>query len=175
MNRKARREQSRQKPKIKRRLDWNKIVKEFIKILKIILVFILILSGILFYITNTNNNLRRKVSQNSESISGTVISIQGGKFPSANYEFVVNNKKYSGSTLKSVKKEMNQNICIEYYKEDPNFNLPCNDTEIENIFEKAFLLPLKVFLIMLLFTFGAILWKILSRDKKVLTEITSRK
>jgi len=173
MNRKARRQNERQKTRRKRKLDWNKIANEFISILKIIVVFVLILAGIIYYVVNSNNKLKNKISENSEKASGIVVNIHSGKFSFADYEFVVNNKTYSGSTSSRYHSDSNRYICIEYYKEDPNLNIHCGDSKVDSIYENVVLFSLKIFGIMLLFNIALILWKIINKDKKILSEIMS--
>ena len=144
-------------------------------ILKIMLIFITIISSFLYYITNSNNNLRTKISENPETTTGIIVSLNKGKISSANYEFEVNNKKYTGSTLGKIQNGVNQNICVEYYKQDPSSNLYCNDTQIQSIFDDVILFSLKIFGIMLLFNIAIIVWKIITKDKKVIVELTSKK
>lgn len=165
----------RRKQKKLRKLDWNKIAKSFLTITKISLILSLIVIGFAYYSTSSNNDLVYKISENPGITNGTIVSIHTRKSKYANYTFKINNITYTGSTHGKVDLDVNDPICVAYNKIEPESNMYCNDKETKSYFEGVFLVSLKIFGIMLLINILIILWEILTRNKKILAEITSKK
>ncbi|MCZ8331295.1 MAG: hypothetical protein O9282_08285 [Flavobacterium sp.] len=175
MNRRERRLYERENLKnSNRKFDWKKISKQFKQLLLICFVFFVIIFSFSYYVVNNHNDIRKYVSQNPISTIAKVVSISG-KSRSADYKFDVNGVKYTGSTFNSFNGEIGNEICIEYSSKDPNFNLYCNEKEMQSIEKDVIQFSFKMFGIMIIGIIGILLFQLMIGNKKLMTEITSRK
>lgn len=175
MNRRERRLFEREKlKKGNRKIDWKKISKQFKQLLLISFVFFVIIFLFSYYIVDNQNNIRKSVSQNRISSNAKVVSISS-KSHSADYEFDVNGLKYTGSTFNSFNGEIGNEICIEYSSKDPNFNLYCNEKEIQSIEKDVIQFSFKMFGIMIIGIIAILFFQLMIGNKKLMTEVTSRK
>lgn len=174
--RRTKRENKRADQKYGRQIDWSKIKKTFMSLLGASLIFFAIICAFSFYAISSHNAIRKKLLGNSATITGSVIHISGGKgVHSATYEFECNSQKYTGSTFSSYKGNIGDNICIQYSIATPDVNLFCNDTEMEDWYNDGLLFSLKVLGIMLTVCILLLGLKIITNDKKIIAELTSRK
>ena len=175
MNRRERRLFEREKlKKGNRKIDWKKISKQFKQLLLICFVFFVIIFSFSYYVIDNQNNIRKSVFQNPISTIAKVVSISG-KFHSADYEFDVNGIKYQGSTFTSFNGNVGDEICIEYSLKDPNFNLYCNEKKMQSVEKDVIQFSFKIFGIMIIGIIGVLLFLLMIGDKKLMTEVTSRK
>lgn len=176
MNRKERRLYEReQSKKIKRKIDWKKVSKSFKELLLIGFGFAIFIFCASYYVVNNQNNKRKLVSEKPQTTTAKVTSISGRSVFSANYEYFVNGRKYENSTFHSYKGNVGNEICIEYSSINPSISIYCNEKEIESLKENVFLFSIKMFGIILLGSFALIIFQLLIGNKKLITEITSRK
>jgi len=174
--RRQKRESSRMYKKSRRQIDWIKIKKESKSLLFIFIGFFLLMLIFSSYSIYSNNKIRSLVSNNPKITTGKVISKASGKGPhNANYEFYANGIKYSGSTFNTYTGSVGESICIEYLEDKPVINLYCDETEMEDYFSASFLFSLEMLGIVFGFLVVYIIWKILTNDKKIIAEVTSRK
>ena len=165
MNRRERRLYERENLKnSNRKFDWKKISKQFKQLLLICFVFFVIIFSFSYYVVNNHNDIRKYVSQNPISTIAKVVSISG-KSRSADYKFDVNGVKYTGSTFNSFNGEIGNEICIEYSSKDPNFNLYCNEKEMQSIEKDVIQFSFKMFGIMIIGIIGILLFRLMIGKK----------
>jgi small-conductance mechanosensitive channel len=163
-----------QKPK--KEIDWTKIRKIINNILLVCLVFSAIVFAFSYYTVKTQNSIRRTVSENATFGEAKVISISSGKgVHAATYEFEKEGRKYQGTSFNSYKGEVGDDVCIQYASRKPEISLLCDEVELDNLFDNSFLFTLKIFGIAIIFTTLLLVWKVITQDKKVIAELTSRK
>jgi hypothetical protein len=173
LNRRERRlYEKEQKKKLNRKIDWNKISKLFKQMLLICLVAFIIIILFTFYVVNDQNNIRKTISSNPKSTYAKVLSISG-KGHSGYYEFIVNGKKFEGSTFNSYKGEVGDEICIEYSSNDPNINLYCSELEIQEIKKDVFQNSFEILGYMIIAILGVILFQLIIGNKKLISEMTT--
>jgi len=174
--RRLNRENKRRAQKYGRQVDWTKVRKAVKTLLIVCLGSFAIIFSVTFFAVNSHNSIRKTVSSNPATTTGKVISIASGKgVHSATYEFTDKERKYTGATFTSYKGVVGDSICIEFSVDKPNINLFCDDIVMENIFNDSFLFSLEMFVIIFGFTLLFLIWKILTNDKKIIVELTSRK
>jgi hypothetical protein len=175
LNRRERRlYEKEQKKKVYRKIDWNKISKLFKQMVLICFVTFIIIISFTFYVINDQNNIRKTVSSNPKSTYAKVLSISGKTVYSAYYEFIVNGKKFEGSTFNSYKGEVGDEICIEYSSNDPNINLYCSEKEIQEIKKDVVQNSFEILGFMIVGIFGIILFQLIIGNKKLASEITTK-
>lgn len=176
MNRKERRIYEReQAKKIKRKIDWKKVSKSFKELLLIGFGFATIIFLFTYYVVNNQNNIRKSVSEKPQSTTAKVTYIAGKGVHSANYEYIINGKKYENSTFNSFKGNVGNEICIEYSSINPSFSIYCDEKEIESVKEDVVFFTIKMFGIIILGSLTLILFQLISGNKKLMVEITTRK
>jgi hypothetical protein len=174
-NRQLRREKKRFDQKNSRQIDWIKVKKAGKTLIFICLLFFAIIFSLTYYAVESDNKIRSALSVNSTIGTGKVISVNSGKgIHSATYEFEYNLIKYTGSTFTTYKGKIGDNICVEFSLKKPGINISCDDLGKENWYDDSFLLSLKILGIMVAFCILFIIWKILTGDRKIIAELTSR-
>jgi hypothetical protein len=128
-----------------------------------------------YYVVNNQNNIRKSVSEKPKTGIAKVISITGRSVYSANYEYFINGRKYENSTFHSYKGNVGNEICIEYSSINPSISIYCNEKEIESLKENVFLFSIKMFGLIILGSFALIIFQLLIGNKKLMSEITSKK
>ena len=180
VSRRERRQFLRVKQKYKRSINWKRIKNEA-KFLPIIWasVFLVIFSFKYFSVSN-NNEIRNKVSSNSQATTAKVVDIAGGKGTHyATYEFYIKGAKLTGTTFHTYNGRVGDENCINYYKAAPSINIYCGEalleTLIKDVLEYTFLI-VGFTVIGTLFLVPLLIWfKAITGDKKVLSEYTYRK
>jgi hypothetical protein len=176
LNRKERRIYEReQAKKIKQKIDWKKVSKSFIELLKIGFAFAIIIFCITYYVVTNQNNIRKSVAEKPQTNSAKVTDISGRGVRSATYEYIVNGKKYENSTFQSYEGNIGDEICIEYSSINLNDSIYCNEKEAETVKDDVFIFSIKIFGIIILFSITLIFIQLLIGNKKLMGELTSRK
>ena len=176
MNRKERRTYEREQAnKIKRKIDWKKVSKSFKELVSLSLAFAIIIFLFSYYIINNQNNIRKSVSEKPQVTTAKVTYISKKFAYTANYEYFVNGKKYKNYTFHSFKGNIGDEICIEYSLINPNYSIYCNEKEAESIKDNVVLFSIKMFVIVILGSITLILFQLMIGNKKLMSEITSKK
>ena len=176
LNRQERRAYEReQSKKTKRKIDWNKVKKSFISILLVGFSFTVLIFCFSYYVTTDQNSIRTSVAKEPQTTIAKVTFISGKGVRSAEYEYVINGRKYENSTFHSFNGNVGDEICIEYSIKEPNISVYCNEKEIQSVKEDVIIFSIEMLGIMILVSIVLILLQILIGDKKLLAEITSRK
>jgi hypothetical protein len=178
-NRRLKRASQRQYGKVRRKLDWGKIITSFKYVPFIWLVGFLFIFSVSYDVVNRQNFIRTTVSNNRQTTSAKIINISTGKGAHiATYEFTTNGIKYSGTTFHSYKGVVGDSICVQYSTLKPEMNLFCNDEAMETIYDDVILYSLKILGIMVGMTIAAfiltVFWRFLNADKKTITTFTSK-
>lgn len=152
--------------------DYSKKRKTLKTVVIIVIVFIVIIFSFSYYVVNEHNSIREKVKNNSKTISAEVIDISKGKGShTAEYEFVADGKKYTGSTFQTYKGEIGDVICVEYSTTKPEVNIYCEDTTPETFFDDVLIFTLKITGIMIGFLLIGLLFLKLKNPKKSIWEL----
>lgn len=137
-------------------------------------VFFLVIFSFSFYVVNKQNSIRKTVSSNPKLTYAKVVSISGKSVYSAYYEFIVDGKKYEGSTFNSYKGEVGDEICVEYSARDANINLYCREKEIQEITRDVVIYSFEILGILILGILGIILFQLIIGNKKLMLEMTTK-
>lgn len=176
MNRQERRKYEReQSKKPGRKIDWIKVKKSFKTILLISFSFAVLIFCFSYYVITDQNNIRTSVAKEPQTTIAKVTFISGKGVRSAEYEYIINGRKYENSTFHSFNGNVGDEICIEYSIKEPNISLYCNEKEIQSVKKDVILFSIKMLGFMLLVSIVLILLQILIGDKKLMAEITRRK
>lgn len=159
--------------KSRRVIDWKKIKRQSKTILLIFSISISIIFSVSYYVVYKQNGIRERVDKNSKTTTARVVSI--GRGHRADYEFFINNEKFTGSTFKLFKGEQGDQICVKYLVEDYRVNLYCEEDEKESFFNDVLKYTLQIAGIFIVFYFLSLTWMIITRNKDILIEMTSRR
>ena len=112
-------------------------------------VFVLIFS-VSLYLFIDHNAIRNAIAENPRTTSAEVIEIAMGKGVNfADYTFLVNGKKYTGTTFYSYQGKIGDLICIEHLIDNPEVNIYCEEKSSENFFDDVLLNTIKIMGIMI--------------------------
>ena len=81
----------------------------------------------------------------------------------------------TGSTFKFFNGEQGDQICVKYSTEDPRVNLYCEEADKESFFNDVFIYTLQIAGIFILFYFLSLTWLIITKNKDILIEMTSKR
>ncbi len=176
LNRQERRAYEReQSKKPRRKIDWNKVKKSFKTILLVGFSFALLIFCFSYYVITDQNNIRTSVAKEPQTTIAKVTFISGKGVRSAEYEYIINGRKYENSTFHSFNGNVGDEICIEYSIKEPNVSVYCNEKEIQSVKDDVILFSIKMLGFIILASIVLILLQLLIGDKKLMAEITSRK
>ena len=176
LNRQERRKYEREQSKKPiRKIDWNKVKKSFKTIFLVGFSFAVLIFCFSYYVINDQNSIRASVAKEPKITIAKVTFISGKGVRSAEYEYIINGRKYENSTFHSFNGNVGDEICIEYSIKKPNISVYCNEKEIQSVKEDVILFSIKMLGFMILVSIVLILLQILIGDKKLMAEITRRK
>ncbi|MEG1230315.1 MAG: hypothetical protein RSD71_16600 [Flavobacterium sp.] len=93
----------------------------------------------------------------------------------ASYEFIVNGKKFRGSTYNAYNGNVGDDISIIYSTKKPTYNVYYKEKEIVNIKENVVFFSFKILGIYIGFIFLYLLYEALIGNKILIAKITSKK
>lgn len=176
MNRQERRKYEREQSKKQRRkIDWYKVKKSFKTIFLVGFSFAVLIFCFSYYVIINQNSIRTSVAKEPQKTEAKVTSISGKGVRSAEYEYIINGKKYENSTFHSFNGNVGDKICIEYSIKKPDISVYCDEKEMQTVKEDVILFSIKILGFITLGSIVLILLQILIGDKKLLAVITSRK
>lgn len=147
--------------------DNSKKKKNIKSVAILIVVFIVFIFSFNYCSVNEHNTIRETVNNSPKTISAEVTDISRGKgIHTASYEFVTNEKKYTGRTFQTYKGQIGDIICVEYSTVKPEVNIYCEDTTPETFFDDVFISTLEVTGVFIVFFIVALLYLKLKNPKK---------
>jgi len=159
--------------KSRRVIDWKKINRQSKTILLIFSIFISLIFSVSYYVVYKQNGIRERVDKNSKTTNARVVSI--GRGHRAEFEFFIKNEKITGSTFKFFEGEKEDQICVKYSIVDPRVNIYCEEEEKESFFNDVFKYTIQIAGIFILFYVLSLTWLIITKNKDILIEMTSRR
>ncbi len=173
MNRRERRIYEREeRKKVKKIIDWSK-VRNHLKFIGLFILFLyLFLTGFSYFVVTDHNNIRKIVSKNVAITEGKVYDTPR-KGPDS-YEFFIKRKRYEGYFFNSQKRSKGDFACVAYSYKDPNYNLSCNERELETIEKDVIMNNIEGFGYIIIIYIVYIFFIFLFKPKEILRDITSR-
>ena len=183
-NRRQYRQAQRDYEKHARVIDWNKIkaqLKTAGKILPLFAAGLFITVFIINYfgVRDRNNEINAVMASPATS-TAIITEIHKSKNSSyAIFQFSVANKTYKGQLNQTNGKHTGDEICVMYNTQQPNKNIYCYDSNLENFKDDVLMASLKlslyvtggiIVLLPLLFLFN-----IIKGDKQTIAAVTSKK
>ena len=140
-------------------------MRKLIKVLfSACLVIFLIALGGSYYATKKHNDTVNFIELNPSTIEGTVVKASSNDHViKDNYEFVYENKKYSGTTYLNNHLSIGAAICLKFNKNKPTENVYCAENNIMRM--NYYMYSIQVVGVFVGLVFLGLIWECLKKRK----------